>query len=98
MTTENKVRMWKIAYDGLPSQNAVSRTEFIQAISELEDEIAKRFDEHLPVDRKQRGNAVIREAINHTERTFKNPSNPPGGSLEIWVKLMESVSHVPKGE
>jgi len=86
--------MWKMAYDGLPCQNAVSRSEFIQAISELEDEIAERFEGHLPGDRKERGDAVIREAKDHTEKTFKNRHDPQSGLLEIWGKLIESASHI----
>jgi hypothetical protein len=83
-----------MAYDGLPCQNAVSRTEFIQAISELEDEIAERFQEHLTGDQKERGDAVIREAKDHTEKTFKNRHDPQSGLVEIWGKLKESASHI----
>jgi len=98
MTTENKVVMWKMGYDALPLQNAAARRECIQAISELEEEIEKRFKEHLPMVRKERGNAVIGEAKDYTEKRFKNADDPQGGYLEVFGKLLESACHVPKGE
>jgi hypothetical protein len=98
MTTENKVVMWKMAYEALPLQNAKARRDCIEAISELEEEIEKRFEEHLPMVRKERGNAVIGEAKDYTEKRFKNPDDPQDGYLEVFGKLLASACHIPKGE